>query len=447
MTSSFQASDLPRHWQLKRLKFIARVQTGMAKGKDHGEADTVDVPYLRVANVQDGYLALDDVATMAVPVADLARYRLQPGDVLMNEGGDFDKLGRGHVWHGQIDPCIHQNHVFAVRPHGVSPEWLNAWTGSAPAQFYFMGRAKQSTNLASISSSNVMELPVPVPPPEEQVARLAFIARETARIDALIAQKTRFIALLREKRQALITQAVTRGLDPDVPMKDSGVEWLGRVPAHWEVTQIKYLISSMAQGWSPECEARQALPGEWGVLKVGCVNGGKFNRNENKALPQTLDPKEGLALHKGDVLVSRANTRELVGSCAVVEVDEPRLMLCDKLYRLVVNQGVDPAFLALLIQVYGRHQIEVEATGASSSMVNISQEVIRDLVVAVPSWKEQRQVVGHLKNKVNDIAALTERVEYSVSLLAEHRSALIAATVTGQIAVDNQSTRLIHEDQ
>ena len=135
---------------------------------------------------------------MPVPVRDLDRYRLQPGDVLMNEGGDFDKLGRGHVWHGQIEPCIHQNHVFAVRPHGVSPEWLNAYTGSAPAQFYFMGRAKQSTNLASISSSNLMELPVVVPTDDERDALLAFLDSETARIGALIEKKLRFIELLHE---------------------------------------------------------------------------------------------------------------------------------------------------------------------------------------------------------------------------------------------------------
>lgn len=233
---------LPASWQLKRLKFLASVQTGLAKGKEYGDEPTVEVPYLRVANVQDGYLDLDDVSTIEIPVADLGRYRLKLGDVLMNEGGDFDKLGRGHVWHGQIDPCIHQNHVFAVRPHAVLPEWLNAWTGSQPAQFYFMGRAKQSTNLASISSTNLMELPVPVPPVDEQRQRLVFIDRETARIDALIEKKTRFIELLREKRQALITLAVTKGLDPSVPMKDSGVAWLGRVPEHWSIKPLKLLV-------------------------------------------------------------------------------------------------------------------------------------------------------------------------------------------------------------
>lgn len=136
--------------------------------------------YLRVANVQDGYLALENMAEIEIPETDLPRYLLQSGDVLMNEGGDFDKLGRGHVWRAEIAPCIHQNHVFAVRPHGVSPEWGNAITGSNYAQFYFMTRSKQSTNLASISSTSIMELPVVLPPPEEQKALLTFLEKQTA---------------------------------------------------------------------------------------------------------------------------------------------------------------------------------------------------------------------------------------------------------------------------
>lgn len=204
---------VPEHWAVKRLKFIATVQTGIAKGKDNAEKDTVEVPYLRVANVQDGYLNLEEVATIEVSTADLSRYLLQAGDVLMNEGGDFDKLGRGHVWHGEIEPCIHQNHVFAVRPHGVGSEWLNTFTSSAAAQFYFMGRSKQSTNLASISSSNLMELAVPLPCEKEQRLILDVLHRQTAQVNALVAQTECSLDLLKERRSALITAAVTGQID------------------------------------------------------------------------------------------------------------------------------------------------------------------------------------------------------------------------------------------
>ena len=205
--------EVPGHWAVRPLKFIATVQTGIAKGKDNTGKETTTVPYLRVANVQDGYLALDDMAMIEIPSADLPRYLLRYGDVLMNEGGDFDKLGRGHIWRAEIEPCIHQNHVFAVRPHGVSAEWLNTVTGSGYAQFYFMTRSKQSTNLASISSSNIMELPVALPPAKEQTEILAFLNHQTSQLDTLTQEAQTAIALLQERRTALISAAVTGKMD------------------------------------------------------------------------------------------------------------------------------------------------------------------------------------------------------------------------------------------
>ncbi|MEY2170549.1 MULTISPECIES: restriction endonuclease subunit S [unclassified Rhodanobacter] len=211
--------EVPAHWEVTRLKFIASVQTGIAKGKDTTGKDTINVPYLRVANVQDGHLALVEIATIDIEPDQLERYRLQRGDVLMNEGGDFDKLGRGALWNGEIDGCIHQNHVFAVRPHGVSPQWLNQVTSSQYAQFYFMGRSKQSTNLASISSTNIMELPVLLPPAEEQEAILRFVENETSRLHELQEAAQHAINLLKERRSALIAAAVTGKIDVRGPME------------------------------------------------------------------------------------------------------------------------------------------------------------------------------------------------------------------------------------
>ena len=205
--------EVPAHWRVTPLKFIATVQTGIAKGKDIAGKETITVPYLRVANVQDGHLALDDIATIDIEPEQLERYLLRAGDVLMNEGGDFDKLGRGAIWNGQIEDCIHQNHVFAVRPHSVSSSWLNQVTSSQYAQFYFMGRSKQSTNLASISSTNIMELPVVMPPPDEQGRILLFVDDERAKIDALAQAADHAIDLLKERRNSLISAAVTGKID------------------------------------------------------------------------------------------------------------------------------------------------------------------------------------------------------------------------------------------
>src|SRR5207253_6072819 len=157
--------------------------------------------------------------------------------------------------------------------------------------------------IQNVSADKYANLPVPIPSLLEQSAIIAFLERETARINTLIAKKERLIDLLQEKRAALISHVVTKGLDPTVPMKDSGVEWLGEIPEHWEVKRLKFCLDSIEQGWSPTCENRPAEIDEWGVLKVGCVNGIEFHPNENKALPAETQPIYELEIKQGDVLV------------------------------------------------------------------------------------------------------------------------------------------------
>jgi type I restriction enzyme, S subunit len=205
--------EIPAHWAATRLKFVAEVQGGLTLGKNYGAATLIEYPYLRVANVQDGHLDLSDVARLMVPETEAESCLLKAGDVLMNEGGDADKLGRGCIWAGEVVPCLHQNHVFAVRPRLVRSEWLNAWTSTEAAKAFFESRAKQSTNLASISAANIKELPIPVPSVDEQSAIVSHITAETAKLDALRSATERTIALLKERRAALIAAAVTGKLD------------------------------------------------------------------------------------------------------------------------------------------------------------------------------------------------------------------------------------------
>lgn len=200
--------EIPAHWGVQRLKQLAEVRGGLTLGKQYS-GDLFEYPYLRVANVQDGYLDLEDVLTVEVPASEAASNLLATGDVLMNEGGDIDKLGRGCVWRDEIAPCLHQNHVFAVRPHSVDSDWLALWTSTLEAKRYFESRAKRSTNLASISGSNIKELPVPLPPIEEQLAIRQFLDDRRHRLEKVGSELRHSLCLLTERRAALITAAVT----------------------------------------------------------------------------------------------------------------------------------------------------------------------------------------------------------------------------------------------
>jgi type I restriction enzyme S subunit len=210
LSSQPEIGLVPKHWSVTPLKFLGDVRSGVAKGKDHGDSETVSLPYLRVANVQDGYVDLTEVSNIEVSKSDANRYLLKKGDVLMNEGGDNDKLGRGAVWEGQIEPCIHQNHVFAVRLFDVElADWVSVFTSTDAARTYFYLRSKQSTNLASINQSNVRELPVPMPPEAERKAIMTELKRSSQAINDLIEHAQAHIARLREYRSSLISAAVT----------------------------------------------------------------------------------------------------------------------------------------------------------------------------------------------------------------------------------------------
>ena len=201
--------DIPAHWELWRLKHLAEVRGGLTLGKKYLRNDLIEMPYLRVANVQDGYLKLDDVQTVEVSPEEARCYLLQRDDVLMNEGGDIDKLGRGCVWRDEIKSCLHQNHVFSVRPRRADAEWLALWTSTLHAKRYFEQRAKRSTNLASISSTNIKELPVPMPPMDEQLNIKRYVESTVKKIVAIYSEMQQSIELLKERRAALITAAVT----------------------------------------------------------------------------------------------------------------------------------------------------------------------------------------------------------------------------------------------
>ena len=208
------APHLPIGWQLKKLKHLAQVRSGLAKGKDSDGKETVEMLYLRVANVQDGHLDLREVSTIPVEVNAIERYSLQEGDVLMNEGGDYDKVGRGAVWTGEISPCLHQNHVFAVRPiERDLSEWIAAVSQTQYAKFYFMNNAKQSTNLASISQGNVKELPILLPPKTERDRLLKQLQSEQTALNVLITHTKEEITLLKELRAATIADAVLGRVD------------------------------------------------------------------------------------------------------------------------------------------------------------------------------------------------------------------------------------------
>ena len=204
--------EIPKEWRKTQLRHCAAIKSGITLGKSYSK-DTVLIerPYLRVANVQGGYVDLNDLATIEVTPDEDLKYRLHSGDVLMTEGGDRDKLGRGCVWHGEIEPCLHQNHVFAVQTNEavLLPEFLEYLTASDVGRSYFDVTAIKTTNLACTSSSKVLAFTIPLPPIEEQIEIVGFIKKRSLELNKLIMKKEMLVQELESYKKSLIYEVVT----------------------------------------------------------------------------------------------------------------------------------------------------------------------------------------------------------------------------------------------
>ena len=201
---------LPTGWLWQRLDELLAISGGVTLGRKVVGRTLVSKPYLRVANVQRGHLLLDQIKTVEIPEEELSKYRLQSGDLLITEGGDWDKVGRTAIWEDEIEECLHQNHVFRARP--LSGEWNCHWAemylNATPARTYFAASAKQTTNLASINMTQLKACPFPVPPLAEQ-------HRIVAKVDELLALCDRLradLATSRAKQERLAAALIESAL-------------------------------------------------------------------------------------------------------------------------------------------------------------------------------------------------------------------------------------------
>lgn len=415
-----------------RLKYVATLNDE-ALGEDTDP--DYELQYIDIGNVDS-----------SGQVHEVASYRF----------ADAPSRARRRVRHGDVIVSCVRTYLQAIAPIESPPDNLIVSTGFAvvrpiegrlsagfckyalrePRFLAEVERRSVGVSYPAINSSDLAAIPIPAPPDDLQLRIGTLLDRETARLDALVAAKQRVLDLLAEKRKAIIATAVTRGLDPKVKLRDSGIPWLGEVPAHWDVTRLKFRLNGIAQGWSPQCDALPAGPDDWGVLKAGCVNEDAFDEEENKRLPDSETPLAEIEVRPRDVVMSRANTTELVGSAAIAPADvRPRLMLSDKLYRLNVKRDeLLPELLVYFLRTpSGRFELERTASGASNSMQNINQDVVRNLWVPVPPQAEQRAIVEHIAREAAKVDAVRAATERTITLLTERRSALIAAAVTGQL--------------
>jgi len=427
---------LPEGWAYSKIKFVSYVKGRVGwHGLNSQEFKDDGIHLVTGTDFESGKVNWETCYRISEErFAEDPYIHLLEDDLLITKDGTIGKLAR--VKNLPAKASLNSG-IFVVRP--LYSEYISDylfWILSSGVFHQYFGLMQTGSTINHLYQEVFEEFAFPIPSTIEQRLITAFLDTETAQIDTLIAKQERLIALLQEKRQALISHAVTKGLNPDTPMKDSGVEWLGEVPAHWKIIPFGYLLDRIETGWTPNSEQRLADDDEWAVLKVGCIREGNFYQDEHKALAPSVEPDPTLEVHPGDLLMSRANTLELAGSVGLIETTRPYLTLSDKTFRLILKTDLLPSFANNLLQSrVARNQIELAATGASQSMKNISQSSVRALRLPIPPSSEQFLIVNHLNQEKAKIDVLLGKANRAIGLLQERRSALISAAVTGKIDV------------
>jgi type I restriction enzyme S subunit len=328
----------------------------------------------------------------------------------------------------------------ATRPTAIEPAFLAYLLRAYDLTkvFYSMGGGLRQ----SMKFSDVKWLPVMLPSPAEQATIAAFLDVETAKIDALVGEQERLIALLREKRQTVISHAVTKGLNPDVPMKDSGIEWLGDIPAHWEVGPVKRYAYVLA-GYAFSAAEFSDDPGDWRLLRGINISPQGLRWNEDAVYwsRRENDGLDGWELATGDLVIGM--DRPWIGggirASLITEEDLPCLLL-QRVASLRPKDATDNRFLLRCFQHDAfYHHCAPDLTGVS--VPHLSGGQIEEFRIPMPPFDEGRAIADYLERKIRELQSLIDASRSAITLLQERRVALIAAAVTGKINVRAQASK------
>lgn len=335
----------------------------------------------------------------------------------------------------------HANDVFStgfavLRPYGIDSRFFYY----AVLNDHFMQRVEsESTGISypAITAQKLINLPINLPNHKTQRAIADYLDEKTGAIDAAIKDIERSIELLNEYRQSVISEAVTKGLDPTVPMKDSGIDWIGQIPETWNGLRMKAILNRIEQGWSPSAALSIDENNGWHVLTLSAVKHGSFIADAVKPIDMNFAIPANLELSDGDLLMTRANTKELVGDVCLVDDCPPHVIPSDLIYRLTLNRSLAlPRFImyALLSNMV-RRQISAAAKGSSGTMPKISHNIIKQLQLCLPPLSEQQSIINHLDNATAAIDSLIQQKRSLVVRLKEYRTSLISECVTGKVKV------------
>ncbi|MCK9306743.1 MAG: restriction endonuclease subunit S [Methanoculleus sp.] len=428
--------EVPAGWDVQKLKFTARIKLSSVDKKSEDNEEDV-----RLCNYTDVYYndrITEDLKFMKATASpeEIASFTLRQGDVLITKDSeDWNDIAVPAHVDEDLDGVLCGYHLAQIRPDQKAADskylfWsFNARGVNHQFQIAANGITRYGVGKYWIDNSSFL-----VPSLPEQHAIAAFLDRETARLDALIEKKQRFIELLEEKRQALISHAVTKGLDPDAAMKDSGVEWVGEVPVHWAIKRLKTI--------SPRISGRLV----YSPAQYFCENGVPFlfgtnvteegiSLKDTKFIPHEVNERfKHHALREGDLVMVRVGAP---GLTTVVPTEADGLN-CASMMIIRRDLSFNSRWLAFALNSrIGKTQVDITTYGAAQVQINISDAV--NFMIPTPPLDEQNRIVDKLDQRIFKISSIVSLINTNVERLQEYRTALISAAIIGKIDVRSKT--------
>ncbi|MBN1992413.1 MAG: restriction endonuclease subunit S [Anaerolineae bacterium] len=431
---------VPEHWEIRRLKHIAA--TAFSNVDKHSRDE--DIP-VRLCNYTDVYYNdfitadLELMPSTASP-SEVRRFGLKQGDVIVTKDSEsWDDIAVPALVTEEFKDVVCGYHLALIRPHETRVD--GRYLFRSFSSFGIDDQYKMAANgitrygLGKYDLDNSLFL---IPPLAEQQAIANFLDQETAVIDTLIAKKRQLIERLQEKRTTLISHAVTKGLDPTAPMKDSGVEWLGEIPEHWQLVKIKFIANPRGDAiktgpFGSQLLSSEMMSGEIKVYNQRNVIDRDLTQGENYISKEKYADLRAFTVYPGDILIT---TRGTIGRCVIVPDDAELGILHPCLMRIQPNpQKLFSRFLVLLIQDSFLIQSQLFEMSNSTTIEVIYSGTMREVKIPLPDISEQIAIVAYLDREITHLGTLIERVEQAIERLKEYRTALISAAVTGKIDV------------
>jgi type I restriction enzyme S subunit len=436
--------EVPAHWALPKLKSIAEFSGGGTPSRDNLAYWNGDIPWVSPKDMKSERIVGAEESITEEGLSSSASILLPPGRVLM--------VVRSGILKHTIPVAINDTAValnqdmkaLTFDPTKCSNRFFFRWVQGHNEQL-LLAWAKQGATVESIEHTYLADTVIPLPDVAEQTRIAEFLDRETAKIDGLVAEQRRLMELLKEKRQAVISHAVTRGLNPKAPLKPSGIEWLGDVPAHWDVRRVSSVSTKITNGYVGP--TRDILTDN-GIryLQSLHIKNNQIRFDEPYFVSEEWSNRHSKSiLEAGDVLVVQTGD---IGQVTVV-TEEFAGCNCHALIIVApVRSIIDGSWISWVLNSdYGLHSLLSIQTGALHPHLNCGE--VKDVAIPLPSLPEQRKIVSHILEEVHAFDTLTAEAQRAIDLLQERRTALISAAVTGQIdvrglAADTPTEELLH---